>query len=90
MDDPVRKRFGVKPDARKPAKRPAPRPAVKYMAEHSVAAGETLSDLSLKYYGSAVKSKYMLIYEANKATIGDDPNLIKVGMVLNIPELPSD
>jgi nucleoid-associated protein YgaU len=52
-----------------------------------VAAGETLSDIALKYYGSAVKEKYMKIYEANKAVIGDNPNLIKPGQVLKIPEL---
>ncbi len=62
-------------------------PAVKVKAEHTVKAGETLSDLALKYYGSAVKDKWMAIYEANKAVIGDNPNLIKPGQVLKIPEL---
>jgi nucleoid-associated protein YgaU len=60
----------------------------KYMAEHTVAAGETLSHISLKYYGSAVKEKWMIIYEANKAVIGDNPNIIRSGQVLKIPELP--
>jgi nucleoid-associated protein YgaU len=62
-------------------------PKMKMMAEHTVAAGETLSDISLKYYKSAVKDKYMMIYEANKAAIGDNPNMIKPGMVLKIPEM---
>jgi nucleoid-associated protein YgaU len=68
---------------------PAQAPVKKeeYLAEHTVASGETLSHISLKYYGSAVKAKYMLIYEANKDVIGDNPNLIKPGMVLNIPKL---
>lgn len=68
---------------------PAQAPVKKeeYLAEHTVASGETLSHISLKYYGSAVKAKYMLIYEANKEVIGDNPNLIKPGMVLNIPKL---
>jgi nucleoid-associated protein YgaU len=57
----------------------------KYIAQHKVVAGETLSHIALKYYGSAIKEKWMLIYEANKDTIGDNPNLIKPGMVLNIP-----
>ena len=48
-----------------------------FKAEHTVKSGETLSDLALKYYGSAVKEKWMAIYEANKATIGDNPNIIK-------------
>jgi nucleoid-associated protein YgaU len=59
----------------------------KIKAEHTVVAGETLSDIALKYYGSAVKDKYMKIYEANKAVIGDNPNVIKPGQVLKIPEL---
>jgi len=63
---------------------------IKYMAEHTVVAGETLGDISLKYYGSAVKEKYMLIYEANKALIGDNPNIIRPGQVLKIPELPKE
>lgn len=58
-----------------------------YLAEHTVAQGETLSHISLKYYGSAVKAKYMIIYEANKDVIGDNPNMIRPGTVLNIPKL---
>lgn len=73
-------------DDRKAAVEPAQQQ--KLMAEHTVAAGETLSHLSLKYYGSAVKEKWMLIYEANKAVIGDDPNKIRTGQVLKIPALP--
>jgi nucleoid-associated protein YgaU len=59
----------------------------KVKAEHTVAEGETLSDIALKYFGSAAKEKWMAIYEANKGTIGDDPGLIKAGQVLKIPEL---
>lgn len=61
---------------------------VKIIAEHTVVADETLSHISLKYYGSAVKEKWMVIYEANKAVIGDNPNRIRPGQVLKIPELP--
>jgi nucleoid-associated protein YgaU len=56
-----------------------------FIAQHTVAADETLSHIALKYYGSAVKEKWMLIYEANKDTIGENPNLIRPGLVLNIP-----
>jgi len=56
--------------------------------EHTVAKGETLSHLALKYYGHATKPYYMLIYDANKDLIGDDPNFIRTGMTLKIPELP--
>ena len=58
-----------------------------FIAEHTVTAGETLSHIALKYYGSAVKEKWMIIYEANKAVIGDNPNKIRAGQVLKIPEI---
>lgn len=60
---------------------------VEYIAEHNMQADETLSHLALKYYGSAVREKWMVIYEANKAVIGDDPNHVKPGTVLKIPKL---
>ena len=59
----------------------------KIKAEHEVKSGETLSDLALKYYGSAAKVNWMAIYEANKNKIGDDPNKIKPGQRLKIPKL---
>lgn len=62
-----------------------PSPVQKFIAEHTVAAGETLGAISLKYYGSAAKDKYMQIYEANKAAIGENPNMLRVGTVLKIP-----
>ena len=61
-----------------------------YIAEHTVAADETLSHIALKYYGSAVKEKWMIIYEANKAVIGNNPGRIRPGQVLKIPELPKE
>lgn len=54
---------------------------------HTVAADETLSHIALKYYGSAAKEKWMIIYEANKELIGDNPNIIRRGMELFIPEI---
>jgi len=62
----------------------------KIIAEHKVAPGQTLSDLSLKYYGSAVRKYWELIYDANEDVIGDNPNIIRVDDVLVIPELPED
>ena len=62
-------------------------PAPTYIAQHKVAAGDTLSGIALKYYGSAIREKWMIIYEANRETIGDNPGLIRLGQVLNIPEL---
>lgn len=60
-------------------------PAVK--AEHTVVSGDTLSGLAAKYYGSGSRENWMAIYEANKEVIGDNPSLIRVGQVLQIPEL---
>lgn len=50
---------------------------------HMVAAGDTLGHIAQKYYGKA--SAYMKIFEANRDIL-DDPNLIKVGQKLKIPE----
>jgi len=50
---------------------------------YTVQAGDTLSSIALKFYGDA--SQYMVIYEANKDLIGDDPDLIKVDQKLVIP-----
>lgn len=61
---------------------------VTYIAEHVMKPDETLSHLALKYYGSAVREKWMVIYEANKAAIGPDPAHVKPGTVIKIPKLP--
>lgn len=60
--------------------------AVKFIAEHTVGADDTLSGIALKYYGNAGRDFWMKIYEANKAAIGDNPGVIKPGTVLKIPE----
>ena len=62
----------------------------KTIAEHTVGGGDTLSHIALEYYGHATKPYWMLIYEANKSLIGDDPNKVKRGITLKIPELPAD
>lgn len=59
-------------------------------AEHTVASGETLSHLALKYYGKATPPYWQLIYETNKEVIGENPNKVRTGMVLKIPVLPKD
>jgi len=60
----------------------------KVIAKHKLTAEETLSHLSLKYYGHATRDYWMVIYEANKEQIGDNPAHVRVGMELVIPELP--
>ena len=59
-----------------------------YIGTHKVVAGDTMSGIALKFYGSAVKDKWMAIYEANKELIGDNPALIHPGQELKIPKLP--
>ncbi len=63
-------------------------PKVEYIAEHTMKPDETLSHLALKYYGSAIREKWMVIYEANKDVIGPNPAQVKPGTVLKIPKLP--
>ena len=70
------------------AEREAAKP--KFIATHTLTSKETLSHLSLKYYGSATKPYWMVIYEANKDVIGDNPNHVRKGLVINIPELPPE
>lgn len=62
----------------------------KFIKEHTMTADETLSHLSLKYYGSAVRDYWMVIYEANKDVIGDNPAHVRPGLVVKIPELPEN
>ena len=81
------------PDAFDPDKiaRPERTPAKKeynFIATHTVVSGDTLSGLAKKFYGSEAQAYWMEIYEANKEVIGDSPNVILIGQVLNIPEKP--
>ncbi|MFC2054302.1 LysM peptidoglycan-binding domain-containing protein [Chloroflexota bacterium] len=62
----------------------------KIITVHELTSEETLSHLSLKYYGHATKPYWMVIYEANKDVVGDNPNLVHRGMMIKIPELPPE
>ena len=57
----------------------------KVIRKHEVVSGDTLSAIAKKYYDDP--AKYMAIYEANKELIGDNPDLIQIGMELIIPDL---
>lgn len=80
-----------------PAPRPAPsagmgmggigQPATRFKADHTVVSGDTLTLIALKYYGPGAHDKWRVIYDANKGVIGDNPYLLKPGMVLRIPEV---
>jgi nucleoid-associated protein YgaU len=65
-----------------PAPAPEPEPVVEERI-YEVVSGDTLGAISKKYYGKA--SDYMKIFEANKDIL-DNPDLIKVGQKLRIPE----
>lgn len=58
-----------------------------FITYHIVQAGETLADIALRYYGSATRDKWMLIYELNKQEIGNDPAFTQPGQRLQIPAL---
>jgi LysM repeat protein len=49
-----------------------------------IEAGDTLSGIAEKLHGNA--EDWHALYEANKETIGDNPDLIEVGMTLVLPE----
>jgi hypothetical protein len=51
---------------------------------HEVRAGESLSQLAKKYYRDA--GQWKRVYAANYSTIGTNPNLLRVGTKLVIPE----
>ncbi|MBN2072372.1 MAG: LysM peptidoglycan-binding domain-containing protein [Actinobacteria bacterium] len=59
------------------------------IARHTVVRGDTLSAIAKKYYGSASKPYWELIQKANSGII-KDANLINVGQVFVIPELPEE
>lgn len=50
---------------------------------YTVKKGDCLWNISKKFYGDG--AKYTKIYNANKKTIGSNPNLIRPGQVLKIP-----
>lgn len=52
---------------------------------HIVKPGDWLSKIAITYYGDM--NKWPLIYEKNKAVIGPNPNMIKPGQQLIIPNL---
>lgn len=62
----------------------------KFIAEYKLTPDDTLSHVALKYYGKATPEYWTLIYEANKDVIGANPNIVRPGTVLKIPELPEE
>jgi nucleoid-associated protein YgaU len=50
---------------------------------YTVVDGDTLPSIAAQFYGDA--NRWTVIFSANRATIGDDPNLVHAGMQLTIP-----
>jgi nucleoid-associated protein YgaU len=100
---PAKKKAAAKPAAMPMAPRPATPPPSSSMgmgmppaamgapkrikAEHTVAVGDSLRLIALKYYGPGGQENWKVIYDANKAVIGENPYILKPGQVLKIPEL---
>lgn len=59
---------------------PPPRPAAQ---TYTVVKGDSLSRIAKRFYGSA--NKWRKLYDANRQTVGSNPDLIKPGQVLTIP-----
>jgi len=50
---------------------------------YEVQSGDTLLTIAQQYYGDG--AQWRRIYDANKDTIGADPDKLKIGMKLTIP-----
>lgn len=51
---------------------------------YTVVGGDNLSKIAKSFYGN--DRKWRKIYDANRAVIGKNPDLIKPGQVLTIPD----
>jgi nucleoid-associated protein YgaU len=74
--------FGNKPQ---PAAQPAAAQPAAQGESYTVVSGDSLSKIAKHHYGDA--SKWHQIYDANKSTIGSNPDHIEVGQVLKLPKL---
>jgi nucleoid-associated protein YgaU len=51
---------------------------------------DTYASLAFEHYGSIQEPYWRLIYNHNKAIIGDHPNHIRTGLEIEIPPLPDE
>lgn len=63
-------------------------PAIDPGKEYRVQPNDSLEKIALKLYGKS--AKWQSIYELNRDRIGGDSSRIKVGMVLKLPEAPTN
>lgn len=83
----------IPPAAPSPAASPAsspvvvpassPQPTQESGQTHTVGDGDTLRSMAKEFYGDG--DLWQKIFEANKDTIGADPDNIKIGQTLKIP-----
>jgi nucleoid-associated protein YgaU len=68
---------------------PTPTPTTAQVAAetYEVQSGDTLLSIAQQYYSDP--TQWRVIYDANKDTIGADPDKLQVGMKLTIPPKPS-
>ena len=55
-------------------------------SQYTIQAGDTLSAIAQQAYGDS--NQWQKVYEANKESIGSDPNALRPGTILTIPLLP--
>lgn len=66
------------------SQQPGEQPQATGQDTYTVKSGDSLSKIAKHYYGDA--NAWKKIYEANKATIGSNPDLIKPGQQFVIPK----
>lgn len=72
-----------------PSPSPSPSPGPSPVAggeSYTVADGDTLATIAEKLYGDP--TLWRRIYDANRSTIGDNPDNVRVGTTLRIPPKP--
>ncbi len=74
----------LKIPARAAAQAAADQPRPSAIGTHTIASGETLSQIAARRLGSS--AKWQEIYDLNRDLIGSDPAALKVGMVLKLPQ----
>jgi nucleoid-associated protein YgaU len=67
-----------------PTPTPPPAPPPKAPRTYTVVSGDTLWGIAKKHLGEG--KRWPEIYEQNRGVIGDNPDRIKPGQVLTIPE----
>ncbi len=76
---------GPPPATTAPVPNPTPLHSVQ-PRHHTIRGGQSLSVIAGIYYDDVLL--WPAIYDANRTTLGKDPNFVQPGWVINIPEIP--